>query len=38
MDKVLGFIGEHPIVSIIIGSMLLGSIVKLVPWSRRGDS
>ena len=38
MDKILGFIGEHPIVSIILGSMLLVTIVRLVPWSKRDDS
>lgn len=38
MDKILGFIGEHPIVSIIICSMLLSTIASLVPWFRRDDS
>lgn len=35
MNKVLEFMGEHPILTIIVGSMLLGTLVKLVPWAKR---
>jgi hypothetical protein len=35
MDKVLSFMGEHPFLTVIVGSMILGTLVKLVPWAKR---
>jgi hypothetical protein len=35
MDEILRLMGDHPILAVIFGSMILGTLVKLVPWAKR---
>jgi hypothetical protein len=35
MKQFLDFAGDHPIVTILLASMVLGTVVKLIPWSKK---
>lgn len=36
MHELLAFLQENPILSLILASMILGTLVKLAPWRRGG--
>lgn len=35
MSEFYAFAGEHPVLTVVLASMLLSAVVKLLPWSRR---
>lgn len=35
MSDFYAFAGEHPILTLLLASMVVGAVVRLVPWSKR---
>lgn len=38
MNDFFKFAGEHPILTVVLACIVLGTLVKLVPWSKSDDN
>ena len=37
MREFYDFAGGHPFLTLILASMILGTVVRLIPWSKKED-
>jgi hypothetical protein len=37
VSEFYAFAGEHPILTFLLAGMVVSAIVRLIPWSKRGE-
>lgn len=37
MKEFFDFAGEHPILTFFLAAMIIGAVIRLVPWSKKAD-